>query len=228
MSRFRPTTKRRSGSARDDTFHHEEVAEGRDYITHMAVLWGISVLHSVITVTKDFKQWKRWCNITLPLTCPSTLAKKYGNGAQSQVHTRTLSTWMYQQDAPNADALASAELHLCQYSLFSANPLPPKPSPLKVNVCWHNYLYPIHASLTQAFTVTFSQKSHLISSFLWEGGWGESDKLETSPILHRKKVKGAKRPRYKKMAFVCVYNGYACARWRRAWDPSNSYLSFWR
>lgn len=117
-----------------------------------------------------------------------------------------LSTWVYQQDTTNADALASAKLHPCQNSLSSANPLPPKPSLLKVNVCRHNYIYSIHASLTQVFTVTFSQKSHLISSFLWEGGWGESDKLETSPILHRKKVKGAKRPRYKKMAFVCIYN----------------------
>lgn len=67
------------------------------------------------------------------------------------------------------------------------------------------------ASLTQAFTVTFSQKSYLISSFLREGGWGESNKLETSPILHRKKVKGAKRPRYKKMAFICIYKWWAFA-----------------
>lgn len=42
------------------------------------------------------------------------------------------------------------------------------------------------ASLTQALAVTFSQKSYLISSFLREGGWGESNKLETSPVLHRK------------------------------------------
>lgn len=43
-----------------------------------------------------------------------------------------------------------------------------------------------------------------MSSFLWEAGWEESDKLETSPIVHRKKVKGVERPRYKKMAFASI------------------------
>ena len=118
----------------------------------------------------------------------------------------TLSAGVYQQDTPNANALASAKLHPCQSSLFSAHLCTPKPPLLKVNACWHNYIYSIHASVTQAFTVTFSQKSHLVSSFLWEGGWGESDKLETSPSLHRKKVKGAKRPKYNKMPFVCICN----------------------
>lgn len=33
--------------------HHEEVAQGWDYITHMAVLQSICILHFVIAVTEE-------------------------------------------------------------------------------------------------------------------------------------------------------------------------------
>lgn len=58
MARFRPTTKRNSGRARD-TFLHEEVAQGWDCITHMAVLQDIPILLSIITVIKGTSNSER-------------------------------------------------------------------------------------------------------------------------------------------------------------------------